>query len=399
MSDGDARMASDRRPKIVDFSTFLSGPVASSLLRDMGADVLKVENPRSGDGLRSSQPTIHGQGHVHVGVNGGARSLAISSRSPHWEEVVGACTRWADAVIVGNRPTEARKRHLDFASLKQHSPNVIYCSISGYGDAGPWSAWPAHGQNPDAMAGSLPIEWVDGMPLTPEGWKTSGTVLAGVMAALGIMAALYRRSLGGPGEYVTTSLWSAAMWWGWRDHNREANGLAPSGRYGAAGSRYAMYPTKDDRAVLICPIEQHFWQRLCSAFGLPAETADRGTWSQTHVDYGYEDERAVIAAVTRQRTLEEWIPALTAAEIPFAPVLTRSEAMQSEHAIASHLMRSVSVAGQDAQVMRSPVRLAKDDAQDPAAVVQRSTPGIGEHTNDVLKELGLGHLTADAIKH
>lgn len=397
MNVADVSPIRDRRPRIVDFSTFLSGPIASSLLRDAGAEILKVENPTSGDGLRSAEPKIHGESHVHVGVNGGARSLTISPRSPHWAEVVEACARWADAVIVGNRPTEARKRHLDFATLKQYSPNLIYCSISGYGDRGPWSAWPAHGQNPDAMAGSLPIEWVDGMPLTPEGWKTSGTVLAGVMAAFGVMAALYRRSLGGPGEYVSTSLWSSAMWWGWRDHNREANGLSPVERYGARGSRYAMYPTMDDRAVLLCPIERHFWERLCGVLGLGPDLVERGTWSETHVDYGYEDERSVIAGITRQRTLAEWIPVLTEAEMPFAPVLTRKEAVESEHAMANHLMRPVRVAGEEARVMRSPVRLAYDDAQEVGELEALSTPTLGEHTDEILKELGLIHLASDDV--
>lgn len=398
MSVGNEPSARERRPRIVDFSTFLSGPIASSLLRDAGAEILKVENPKTGDGLRSSEPKIHGEGVVHVGVNGGARSLAISPRSPHWDEVVGACARWADAVIVGNRPTEARRRHLDFATLKQHSPNLVYCSISGYGDLGPWSAWPAHGQNPDAMAGSLPIEWVDGMPLTPEGWKSSGTVLAGVMAAFGVMAALYRRSLGGPGEYVTTSLWSTAMWWNWRDLNREANGLDPASRYGARGSRYAMYPTRDDRAILLCPIERTFWQRMCTTLGLGSDLAERGTWSDTQFDYGYEDERPVIAAVTRQRTLDEWIPVLTRAEIPFAPVLTRSEAAGSEHAIANHVLRPVNVAGHEARVTMSPVRLSEDDSGGMEDIERLSSPAIGEHTNEVLNELGLGHLSADEVR-
>ena len=201
------------------------------------------------------------------------------------------------------------------------------------------------------------------MPLTPEGWMSSGTVLAGVMGAFGVMAALYRRSLGGPGEYVTTSLWSAAMWWNWRDHNREANGLSPSGRYGAAGSRYAMYPTKDDRAIVVCPIERRFWQRFCDALGLGLEWAGRGTWSETHTDFGYEDERLIIAAVTRERTLEEWIPVLNRAEIPSAPVLTRTEAAESEHSIANHMMRPVRVAGHDARVVGSPVRIFADDRE------------------------------------
>src|SRR5579871_5515769 len=162
-------MVEQGRPRIVDFSTHLSGPIASYLLRDLGADVIKVENPVTGDGLRDLKPLIRSTGKFHAGVNAGARSLAISTRSEHWPTVVAACAVWADAVIVGSRPVDARRRGLDFATLRAANPRLVYCSISGYGPVGPWAGVPAHGQNVDARAGLLPVEWQNGMPTTPAG--------------------------------------------------------------------------------------------------------------------------------------------------------------------------------------------------------------------------------------
>jgi alpha-methylacyl-CoA racemase len=129
------------RPRILDFSTHLSGPIASCLLRDLGAEVIKVENPRTGDGLRDLLPRIATTGKYHAGLNAGARSLAISTRSEHWSGVVAACAGWADAVTVGSRPVDARKRGLDFATLRAANPELVYCSVSGHGAAGPWTAF------------------------------------------------------------------------------------------------------------------------------------------------------------------------------------------------------------------------------------------------------------------
>src|ERR1700749_5076919 len=121
------------RMRIADFSTHLSGPMASHLLAEAGADVIKVEHPVFGDGNRGMSPKIAGTGDFHIGLNSGARSLALSSRSPHWHDVIAACARWADAVIVGSRPVDARRRGLDFASIAAANPSIVYCSVSGYG--------------------------------------------------------------------------------------------------------------------------------------------------------------------------------------------------------------------------------------------------------------------------
>jgi crotonobetainyl-CoA:carnitine CoA-transferase CaiB-like acyl-CoA transferase len=385
-------MVEQGHPRIVDFSTHLSGPIASYLLRDVGADVIKVEKPVTGDGLRDLKPMIRSTGKFHAGVNAGARSLAISTRSEHWPAVVTACAAWADAVIVGSRPVDARRRGLDFASLRAANPRLVYCSISGYGPVGPWSGVPAHGQNVDARAGLLPVEWRDGMPTTPAGWRSSGTLLAGVFAALGVMSALYRREIGGSGEFVSTSLWQAAMWSNWRDLNLLADRGEAGPDYQDFGSRYSMYPTSDDRVVLVCPIEQKFWRRFCGVVGLPAVWADRGDWTTSHADYGYDGERPVIADLMRTRTLDAWTVAFEDAEIPFAPVLTADEAMRSDHAASNQLMRTITIGGEPARVVASAVTIAADDETVPPLRDLGSPPDLGADTRDVLLDIGLPDL-------
>ncbi|MEY2446953.1 MAG: hypothetical protein QOH79_429, partial [Acidimicrobiaceae bacterium] len=180
---GEPGARGDERLRIVDFSTHLSGPIASHLLTELGADVIKIERPIIGDGNRGDNPKIHGQGIFHVAANSGVRSLHVSTRSPQWPDVVAGAARWADAVIVGARPQDARKRGLDFASIQQINPRIVYCLISGYGETGPWRGYSAHGQTIDALAGMATVEWRDGLPETPKGWRSTGSTLAGVFGA------------------------------------------------------------------------------------------------------------------------------------------------------------------------------------------------------------------------
>lgn len=383
-------MPEDRPLRIADFSTHLSGPLATHLLHELGADVVKVEHPRVGDGNRALRPRIHGVGDLHVGLSSGARSIGASTRSRHWPDLVAACARWADAVVVGARPVDAVARGIDFDTFAGHDGRIVYCLVSGYGLAGPWVDHTAHGQNVDAWAGRVEVDWRDGHPATRPGWRSAGTTLAGVFAALGILAALGRRDRGHDGpQFVHTSIWGAAMWWNWRDVNTLANLGHGWNDYADLGSRYAAYATADGRALLLCPLEQRFWEQFCDLVGLPTEVRARGDWSGG-MDFGYEDERPVVAAAVARRSLGAWIAALEATDVPFAPVLTLDEALGAEHAVANGVTRVTRVHGQPARVAAAPVRLGEGVADlvgepDPLG----PPPGIGEHGADVLAELGL----------
>jgi crotonobetainyl-CoA:carnitine CoA-transferase CaiB-like acyl-CoA transferase len=336
-------------------------------------------------------------GVFHLALNGGARSIAVSTRSEAWPHVVAGCTRWADAVIVGSRPKDARTRGLDFASLKAHNERLVYCQVSGFGERGPWSDLTAHGQTIDGFAGAVPIQWRDGMPQTPSGWRTSGTTLGGVFAALGVLAGLYRRDhVGGHAQYVGVSLWASALWWNWRDTTTLANTGNRWHDYQELGSRYRMYRTLDQRALMVCPIERTFWESFCDLADLPSFMRERGTWETTGVDFGngpgYGDEITLLAGRMGERTLDEWIRVLAQTEIPFAPALTLEEAMTSEHALAQGVMRELDVREARAWVPASPVRIrTTDEPGENNPLPISSPPELGEQSDEVLRQLGLDH--------
>jgi crotonobetainyl-CoA:carnitine CoA-transferase CaiB-like acyl-CoA transferase len=392
---GNGTEAPRLHPRIADFSTHLSGPFASRILSDLGADVIKIENPRTGDGNRGVGPFIHGVGNLHGALSAGARSLAVDRRSRHWDSIVQSCIRWADVVLVGARPSDAARLGLDFASVAKIRADTVYCLISGYGEDGPWRDFTAHGQTMDAMAGLVPVEWEGETPRTPVGWRSSGTTLAGIYAAVGIMYALYQRERGARGAlHVSIPVWSAAMAWSWRDVNCLSNLGHPWNEYQDLGSRYAMYGTADHRALILAPIEQKFWEQFCDVAGLAHLRAD-GSWG-AGMDFGrgvtYESERVEIARAVGARSLQEWVELLSATGIPFAPVLTLAEALGSEHAAALGVLRDTTIDGQPARVPGSPVRVTDADHVGAHPGPVAGPPRLGQHTDEVLAELGLSEL-------
>jgi len=401
------------RPRVVDFSIHFSGPIASRQLAQLGADVVKFENARLGDHNRQVPPLDEGGiSPLHYHLNAGARSLAISPRSGGWPRAVAAAARWADVVIVGQRPESARRLGIDVAGLLRHNPELVYCLITGYGLEGEWAGYAAHGLNMDALAGVVAVDSRDGRPVAPRAYRSYGTTLAGLQAAIGILDGLYRRSLGEGAQFVHTSCWEAALGWMWRDVTTHANLGRPWDEYMDLGSRYAMYWTSDGRALLVCPIERHFWERFCAAVGLGEEASRRGSWPEG-VDFGrgYEDERNAIAECIKQRPIREWQGVLAQADVPFAPVLTWAEAAASEHARANGVTAELSYGGRTVHAAATPVsvtpvsvdgdlsveRLA--DAHRRKADGLGSAPVLGEHSEEILQDLEVpdiaGHLTEE----
>ena len=393
-----------RGPRVADFSTHFSGPVASWHLGQLGGDVIKIEHPRFGDGNRGLPPFVDQEGISHLHLNVGTRSFALEPGTALWARSVIALTKWADVVIVGNRPGSALKLGLDFHSLLRHNPRLIYCLISGYGVSGEWATLPAHGLNMDALAGTIPIEWTAGVPRIPSHYRSVGTTLAGVQAALGIYAALFRRDQGGGGQIVQISIWEAALSSMWRDIGTFANTGDAWTSYEDMGARYAAYGTRDGKTILCCPIERKFWERFCDVLELSPDVKARGDWS-TGTDMGsaYEalGERALIQSRIATRSRAEWLDVMGRADLPVAPVLDWREAMTSAHGESNGTMAEYQHRDKAIRVATTPISITAgallnaDDYSELAARHREKSagaagpPALGEHTNEIIEELGI----------
>ncbi|MGX6508930.1 CoA transferase [Rhodococcus sp. SJ-2] len=381
--------------------------MASRALVHLGADVVKVENPVRGDGNRQVGNPFADASDVHHALNAGTRSIALDRRSAAWPLVVDALARWADVVIVGARPEDARKRGVDAETLLGNNPGLVYCSVTGYGDDGPWSQMPAHGLQPDVMAGLVEVEWHDGMPRVPSSYHAHGAALAGIWAALGIQAALLRRLRGEPGQVVTVSLWEAALSWMWRETQAGLNNLPSRPAFQAMGSRYRMYACSDGRVLLVCPIERKYWERFVDIVGLHESYRKIGSWERG-ADYGADrdDETIVVAAALATRPADEWEELFAASGVPAAMVRTVREAVDTDHARHLGVSNPVVLAEGIYTAPLTPVAVVPVDGGYPGieTMARRrrergagltAAPELGADTADVLDELGLQDLVAE----
>ena len=375
--------------RVIDFTRYMPGPMASRLLADLGADVIKVENTKTGDATRGFAPYIHDQGLFPRQPERRQAQPGHRHALPRVAAVIAALAKSADVFLVGGLPEGLTKLGLDFDSIVKLNPRIVHCNVTGYGEVGPLRSVPAHGLNPDAFAGIVPIEWRDGLPFPQQMYQSAGAPLAGVFAALGIFAALRRRDATGDAQRLSVSLLGAAIWWNWRHVAAWANLGELWFSYADFGGRYATYETSDKKIILVCPIEKTFWEAFCTLLGLPDDWKTRGTWGRSEMDHGmeYPWERAGIAAKIAEHPRDHWERELSRIKIPFASILSVEEALAHEQVEAIGAMREVSVNGKTAKIPAMPVQFATAAGSTPAPMP--TTPDLGQHTAEILAELGI----------
>jgi crotonobetainyl-CoA:carnitine CoA-transferase CaiB-like acyl-CoA transferase len=392
--------------RVVESAVLLVGDFVGRLLADEGADVVKIEQPGSGDYLRK----IAGQfapniSPMHVAVNRNKRSLTLDPRGTEGREVVRRLIEQADVFITGQVGDVPFKLGLDEASLRAINPRIVYCQTTGYGNTGPYSRIPTHGQMTEALGGSpqLGMGPQGRVERIGPGLPSSGTVLGPLYSVYAIAAALWRRERTGEGATLDISCSDAVVATGWARGTGALNAhklrpepdVAPWPEGGTdVSAKYTYYQTGDGNYLLFCAIEKKFWDRFCEAAG----RHDLKAWhsTETVVDYGENDTDLmdVLQALFHTRTLQEWTALFATVGIPAGPAVSIDRAGNDPHLLERKavLTEHHPVVG-DLTVTGNPVRVQGRDFE-----ITRSAPELGEHSDEVLAELGYTAVEVAALR-
>lgn len=379
--------------KVLDLTRLLPGAFATQILADMGADVVKIEQPGTGDYNRGFAPIAKEESGSFLLLNRNKRSVTLNLKAEEGKDVLRALVGEADILIEGFRPGVMDRLGLSYESLRAINPGLIYCAISGYGQTGPWKLRPGHDLNYLAEAGALQLFGKAGEgPIVP-GMSIADVGGGSLMATTGILAALWSRARTGHGQFVDISMHDGAISW-LALHGAEtlfAN-IEPKGGerpFLGQAACYNVYECADGGYVALGIIEEHFWERFCHAFGVP-ELAGRQWPEGDEADA----QKAALQARFRTKARDEWVAELGPVDIPFGPVLGIGEALASEHAKAREMLLDVDhpVEGRVPQ-LGFPIKLSRT----PAAI-RRAPPLLGEHTREVLAALGYDEGKIDALR-
>ncbi len=366
--------------RILDLSRLLPGSYATLLLADLGAEVVKVEDPQGGDYLRWMPPLAGRQSGFFHAVNRNKRSLRLDLRKPEGVAAFRRLLSRYDVVIESFRPGVMARLGLSYDDLRRERPGVILCSISGYGQDGPYRDRAGHDIDYCAVAGVLALNGPPERPL-PLGVQVADVAGGSWPAAAGILAALHRRQATGEGAHVDISMTEGAL----ATLAMHVGAAAARGQPLRRGrellvggaSCYGVYRTRDGRFVALGTLEPKFFARFCAAAGRP-ELAER------QLDGEGEGPRAELEALFASRTRDEWTRLGAEHDVCLMPVLEGDEPLGDPQlrARGSFLEIDTPWEGRAMASVASPVRLAGVEAP------RRAAPELGADTEPVLREAG-----------
>jgi crotonobetainyl-CoA:carnitine CoA-transferase CaiB-like acyl-CoA transferase len=370
---------------VLDVSKTLAGPFCTMNLGDLGAEVVKVEEPRLGDETRQWSPYWDGQSCFYLAVNRNKRNIAVNLKHPQGVEVVKKLAAKADVMIESFRTGTTDKMGLGYEAIKAINPRVVYCAISGFGRTGPLRHKGGYDLMVQAYSGLMSTTGEAGRTPLRVGFSLVD-ITCGWVAYGGIMTALYQREKTGKGQYVEASLLegmvSAASY---HIVNYLGTGIVPGplGQGHPALAPYQMFPTKDGR-VMLGAANDGLWNKFCEVTERPDLAADpRFRTNRDRVEHR-QALIAILEDLFQTKTTQEWVELLEGAGIPNAPVNTIADVVADPQVAHRGMIAEVphpTIAGLRAPAC--PIKLS-----DGPASIRRHPPERGEHTAEILCELG-----------
>lgn len=332
--------------RVIEQGAFITGPYAAMLLADMGAEVIKIERPDGGDPFRNFEGGLYSP-HFQA-YNRNKKSLTIDGKNPEDQQLLDDLVRSADVFIQNFRPGVAKKLAVDEPRLRELNPRLIYCSISGFGDTGPYVDRPSYDTVAQALSGFL------NMFIDPQNPRISGPALAdavtGLYAAQGMLAALFRREREGKGHLVEVSMLEAMTHFAIEPYSNYFHSGKTPGPYGRAAVSQSYVATCSDGKMLALHLSspEKFWLGLVNAIDNPALASDERFASRVDRVANHDALRLELQSIFATGPLEQWLARLIEADVPCAPVHDLDEALQDPQ--ARHLQLQINT--QHAQMGR-----------------------------------------------
>lgn len=370
--------------RVLDFSRVLAGPYASLMLAELGADVIKVEEPGTGDESRGWPPFIKGQSGYFFSVNRSKRSIAMNLKKEDARRIVRELTAKSDVVLENFAPGVTKRLGIDYATLSAINPRIIYCSVSGFGQTGPYRDKRAYDPILQAMSGIMSVTGSRGGEPVKCGVAVTD-VASAMVAAFTVAVSLYRREKTGKGQYIDLAMLDTGL----------AMMTFLSGMVLCAGEVPTTFgsenPTRVPSANYMCGdgryvhvvINDRQWPKFCELLGL-SEYAEHPEFALNKDRVANRDRvNAMISERMKTKPTEEWIELFDAEGLPIGPVNTLDRILADPHVMAREMVKVFNhpIAG-EVKCVDMPYRFAEDGTR-----ILSAPPLLGEHTDEILVDL------------
>ena len=380
--------------RVIDMTTMLSGPWAAMILADQGADVIKVEVPETGDHVRSLGNQRAGMSAMFLNINRNKRSVSVDVKNPRGREIVLDLAKGADVFMQNFRPGVVDRLGVGEADIRRVAPDIIYTSISGFGELGPWVGKPVYDPVIQAVSGLTTVQ----AGSDQERPRLIRTVLpdklAAVTVAQSIAAALVSKQRTGEGQHVRISMLDSVLYFLWAsDMGAQTYPDKTMTNQAAASFIDLIYETKDGY-MTVAIMSNKEWVGLTKALEKHEWLADERFATPSARDQHVDERLLMTQDVLKTRTTAEWMQRLEAHDVPCAPALKRSEVIQHPQVVASGSIVEVDhhAAGRLRQA-RSPARFDRTPSD-----IRHGAPLLGEHNDEVLGELGYSESTRSELR-
>jgi len=371
--------------RVLDLSRVLSGPFCTMMLADQEAEVIKVENPVRGDDARHIGPPLrNGESAFFISINRNKKSITLNLKHPEGVKILKQLVRKSDVLVENFRPGVAERLGVDYPVLREVNPRLVYCSISGFGQTGPYRNRPAYNFTVQALSGAMTISGNPGDDPSPVGISL-GDIPAGMFAAYAITAALYARETTGLGQYIDISMFDSLV--AIMENPIVRYGMTgecpqPIGRYNPSITPFGVFNAAD-APIVIAAGNDKLWQKLCGVLNRSDLLKDPRFTTNPLRTKNAGALYAILTDILQKRSAREWLDLLVGQGIPAAPVNTVAGVFEDPQVEARGMLVHVKQphAG-DVTVAGSPVRFSSYQNRR-----YLPAPQLGEHTQAVLGEI------------